>query len=166
MSDMQKPFVNKAAEPETKNVLRFSRVNALWLFLIAAAGLVASGFLSRALADFLPKQPQLNELCTNLIYYLPFLVLPMLLHSRRTPGLLDAYRMGPLSLFNVISIVVLALLGMFMVNDITVLWSIPFQKLGLNIYTTGSVEEYRQRAGQVGLERLAGVWSYPAMKLG
>lgn len=36
----------------------------------------------------------------------------------------------------------------------------------LNIYTTGAVEEYRQRANQVGLNPVTGVWSYPAMKLG
>ena len=33
----------------------------------------------------------------------------------------------------------------------------------LEIYTTGSVEEYTQRAAQVGLERVRGVYSYPAL---
>ncbi len=35
----------------------------------------------------------------------------------------------------------------------------------LEIFTTGSVEEYKQRARQVGLTRVTGVRSYPALKL-
>lgn len=35
----------------------------------------------------------------------------------------------------------------------------------LTIYTTGSVEEYTQRARQVGLERVEAVYSYPALTL-
>ena len=35
----------------------------------------------------------------------------------------------------------------------------------LTIYTTGSVEEYTQRARQVGLERIEAVHPYPALKL-
>jgi len=35
----------------------------------------------------------------------------------------------------------------------------------LDIYTTGSVEEYEQRAGQVGLTRIRSVNPYPALKL-
>lgn len=134
MSDMQKPFVNKAAEPETKNVLRFSRVNALWLFLIAAAGLVASGFLSRALADFLPKQPQLNELCTNLIYYLPFLVLPVYLSIRRKPEAAASMRPDPINVWSMIYIGVLAVLCVFMVSDMSLIWCIPLQKLGFDVF--------------------------------
>lgn len=117
---------------------RPGRLSVLVLWGIAGLGLILSSLAMVPLAPILkPLNPQIQQLLVDAFYYLPFLVLPMLLHGRRNPGLLDAYRMGPLSLFNVISIVVLALLGMFMVNDITVLWSIPFQKLGLNIYTAG-----------------------------
>lgn len=35
----------------------------------------------------------------------------------------------------------------------------------LDIFTTGSVEEYEQRARQVGLTRIRGVFPYPALKL-
>ena len=35
----------------------------------------------------------------------------------------------------------------------------------LTIYTTGDVEEYAQRARQVGLERIDAVRSYPALEL-
>ena len=59
MSDMRKPYENKAAEPEME-IVRFSRKNALWLFLIAAAGLIFTGFLGDTIAAWLPKQPQLR----------------------------------------------------------------------------------------------------------
>lgn len=36
---------------------------------------------------------------------------------------------------------------------------------GITIYTTGDVEEYAQRARQVGLERVRGVRPYPGLKL-
>ena len=35
----------------------------------------------------------------------------------------------------------------------------------LTVYTTGDVEEYAQRARQVGLERIDAVRSYPALEL-
>ena len=131
---MQKPFVNKAAEPETKNVLRFSRVNALWLFLIAAAGLIAAGFLSRQLADVLPKQPQINELCVNLIYYLPFLVLPVIVSIRRRPEAAASMRPEPVNVWSMIYIGVLAVLSVFLVSDISLIWCIPLQKLGFDVF--------------------------------
>ena len=131
---MQKPFVNKAAEPETKNVLRFSRKNALWLFLIAAAGLIAAGFLSRQLADVLPKQPQINEFCVNLIYYLPFLVLPVIVSIRRRPEAAASMRPEPVNVWSMIYIGVLAVLSVFLVSDISLIWCIPLQKLGFDVF--------------------------------
>ena len=131
---MQKPFVNKAAEPETKNVLRFSRKNALWLFLIAAAGLIAAGFLSKQLADVLPRQPQINELCVNLIYYLPFLVLPVIVSIRRRPDAAASMRPEPVNAWSMIYIGVLAVLSVFLVSDISLIWCIPLQKLGFDVF--------------------------------
>lgn len=117
---------------------RPGRLSALGLWAIAAAGLIISSLAILPLAPALQgMNPQLQMLVTDALFYLPFVALPVFLLARRTPGLHEAYRPNPISLFNVISIVVLALLGVFLVNDITVLWSIPFQKLGLDIYTTG-----------------------------
>ena len=116
---------------------RPGRLSALALWAFAALGLILSALAAGFLA---PKmngmRPQMQLLLTDVLYYLPFVALPVFLLARRNPGLAEAYRPGPISLFNVISIVVLALLGVFLANDITVLWSIPFQKLGLSIYTT------------------------------
>lgn len=134
MSDMQKPFVNKAAEPETKNVLRFSRKNALWLFLIAAAGLVLAGFLSSKFADQLPAQKQVNDLAVNLMYYLPFCVLPVFVSIRKRPDALMSMRPGPIGVWPVLYISVLAVLSVFMVSDISLIWCIPLQKLGFDVF--------------------------------
>lgn len=122
--------------PLPKPEKRPSRFSALLLWVIAAAGLVLSSLVMEPLAPALAKMnPQLMQLVVDAFYYLPFLALPLFLLAHRRPGLAEAYRPNPISLFNVISIAILALLGVFWVNDITVLWSIPFQKLGLDVYT-------------------------------
>jgi len=131
---MQKPFVNKAAEPETKNVLRFSRKNALWLFLIAAAGLILTSFVSDKIAGFLPDNRQLKDLVINLIYYLPFCVLPVLISVRKRPQAALSMRPGPISIGAVLYISVLAVLCVFLVSDISLIWCIPLQKIGFDVF--------------------------------
>ena len=134
MSDMQKPFVNAAAEPETKNVLRFSRKNALWLFLIAAAGLILAGFINEKIAAYLPDNQQIRDLALNLIYYLPFAVLPVCLSLRKRPEAAASMRPGPISIGAVIYISVLAVLCVFLVSDICLIWCIPLQKIGFDVF--------------------------------
>lgn len=113
---------------------RPSRRAALLLWGIAAAGLFLSSILSGLLLPLLLKldvQPRL--LAANLLYYLPFVALPVFLLARRRRGVFEAYRPNPISPFNAIAIVVLALLGVFLANDIVVLWCIPLQELGFNV---------------------------------
>lgn len=114
---------------------RPGRLSALALWCIAGLGLILSGLAALPLAGFLSGlNPQLQLLITDALYYLPFAALPVFLLARKNPGLYEAYRPNPISLFNVICVAVLALLGVFLVNDLTVLWSIPFQKLGLDVF--------------------------------
>lgn len=137
---------------------RPGRLSALVLWGIAGLGLILSGLVMIPLAPALKiLNPQAQQLLADAFYYLPFVALPLLLHSRRNPGLLDAYRPNPISLFNVISIVILALLGVFLVNDITVLWSIPFQKLGLNIYAGGIATPADTRELMLGIISMAAI---------
>ena len=136
---MQKPFVNKAAEPETKNVLRFSRKNALWLFLIAAAGLILVGTVSDQIAAFLPENGQIRDLAINLLYYIPFAVLPVYVSLRRQPDAAASMRPGPISVWSVLYISVLAVLCVFFVSDISLIWCIPLQKLGFDVFA-GAME--------------------------
>ena len=116
---------------------RPSRRAGLILWLIAAAGLIVSGFPSQwLLAGRDEMDVQLRLLIANLIYYLPFVALPLMLCVRRRPGISASLRPNPISLFSTISIAAMALLGVFLVNDLTVLWAIPLQELGLNVSGT------------------------------
>lgn len=130
MSEPRIHLQPRRPEPEA----RPSRRAALLLWVIAAAGLFLSSFLDALLLPLLLKldvQPRL--LAANLTYYLPFVALPVFVLARRRRGVFEAYRPNPISPFNAIAIAVLALLGVFLVNDIAVLWCIPLQELGFNV---------------------------------
>ena len=117
---------------------RPSRGAGLTLWCIAAAGLLLSGFpVMWLLAGRAEMDAQLRLLIANLLYYLPFVALPLLLYVRRRPGVAAALRPNPISLFSTISIVAMALLGVLLANDLTVLWAIPLQELGLDVSGTG-----------------------------
>ena len=117
---------------------RPTRKNALVLYLLSGAGLFAAslllGVLGGAASD---ADANLVNLGYNLVYYLCFLALPIALSVKRRPEVLNALRPNPISLPAVLLIVAMALLGVFLVNDVTVLWSIPFQKLGFNVNAGG-----------------------------
>lgn len=122
-------------QPKPKPEKRPSRKNALALWLIAFLGMLATSLL----ASFFPngsiaQDPFVAQLIEDLIYYLPFVVLPLLVLAKRRSGLSEAYRLGPLPFSSMLLIVALGVLTMFFVNDITILWSIPFEELGLNPY--------------------------------
>lgn len=132
MSDIRIHIHRRVPRPQE----RPTRLNALLLWAIAAAGLILVSLLSLPLQEALQNiNPHVQLLITNLVYYLPFVVLPVFLLAKRKPGLFEAYRPNPISLFDTISIAILAVLGVFFVNDITVLWAIPFQKLGFNVFS-------------------------------
>lgn len=134
MSDLR--FIK--IEPLPKPEKRPSRFSAFLLWLIAAAGLIVSSLAVLPLGGLLAgMNPQMQTLATDILFYLPFVALPVILLTRREPGLAEAYRPNPISLLNVSLVAILAFVVLFMVNDITVLWSIPFQKLGLDIYSSG-----------------------------
>lgn len=116
---------------------RPTRLSALILWLIAAAGLILFPLLNPLLDPLIGRlNVHVQLLISNSLYYLVFAALPVFLLARRTPGLYMAYRPNPISLFNTISVVVIALLGMFFANDLAVLWSIPLQKLGFDVLST------------------------------
>lgn len=125
-------------EPRPKPEKRPSRKNALALWLIAIAGMLAAGVIATPLylARFM-QDPFMAQLIEDLVYYLPFVALPLLVLAKRRPGLSEAYRLGPLPFSSMLLIVALGVLTMFFVNDITILWSIPLEELGLNPYVSG-----------------------------
>ena len=107
------------------------------MWLIAVAGMFAAALL--ALVPFLApteQNYQLVALIHNLIYYLTFVALPVFLLVRHTPGMWRNLRPYPISLLSVFSIVMLALVGVFFATDLTALWSVLLEELGLKL--TGS----------------------------
>ncbi len=108
---------------------RPSRRWALGLYLLAGAGLFISSLLCGVL--FRNVDAQYTLTVVDLLFYLPFVALPILLGVRRRPETLEAYRPGGLSLSNAILIALLAVAGLLFMNSLTVLWSILLQKLGL-----------------------------------
>lgn len=117
--------MEKRLPPET-----VSRKQALKLYILAAAGLFASSAIGMLLP---PMDENARMLVLNLFYYLLFLGLPCWICLRKKPGAAQGMRPNPISLPLTVFIVVLALLCVFFVNDVLVLWSIPFQKLGFNV---------------------------------
>ena len=117
---------------------RPTRRNALLLYLLSGAGLYAASLLLGVFSGALQNaDANLVNLAYNLFYYLCFLALPLALSVKRRPEILPALRPNPISLPGVLLIVAMALMGVFLVNDITVLWAIPFQKLGFNVDAAG-----------------------------
>ena len=126
---------------------RPTRKNALVLYLLSGIGLYAASLLLGAFSGALQgADANLVALAYNLFFYLCFLALPLALSVKRRREILPALRPNPISLPSVLLIVAMALLGVFLVNDITLIWSIPFQKLGFDV-TAGGLEVPLDRMG-------------------
>lgn len=133
MSEIHIKTIRRVPKPER----RPTRLSAFILWMVAAAGLVAFPLVSPLLDPLLGGfNIHVQLLISNALYYLIFAALPVFLLAKRRPGLYMAYRPNPISLFNTICVVVIALLGMFFANDLTVLWSIPLQKMGIDVLST------------------------------
>ena len=82
---------------------------------------------------------QFVALIENLIYYLAFAALPVYLLVRRTPGMWRSLRPYPISLLGALSIVMLALIGVFFFTDLSALWSILLEALGVKLNSSSLV---------------------------
>ena len=119
---------------------RPSRLSALALWAIAAAGLIAVNLLSYPLGSALAgMNVQAQLLILNCIYYLPFVALPVYLLARRRPGMWTAYRPYPISVFGTLGAISLALLALFFTTDLTALWAILLDALGLRTGGTSGI---------------------------
>lgn len=119
---------------------RPTRKNALVLYLLSGIGLFAASLLLDAIGGRLQgADAKLVNLGYNLVYYLGFLALPLALSVKRRPEILPALRPNPISLLSVLAIVAMVLLGVTLVKDVTLLWSIPLQRLGLDVNASSFV---------------------------
>ncbi|MBR1820771.1 MAG: CPBP family intramembrane metalloprotease [Clostridia bacterium] len=92
--------------------------------LLAALGLWASVLIELAL-------PSAGIVLSNLLYYVPFVALPLALYARRHPGLSQALRLGPLPPLSALTLALLALLTVYVASAISALWSAGLDALGL-----------------------------------
>lgn len=109
-------------------------------YLLAAMGLVLLSLgmepLSRLLFRLFPGLTQeWATLAVNLIYYVPFVLLPVTLWAAtRKDG--DPLRLNPISPGATIRIVLVALLCVSGVYSLTMLWTALWQRLGLDVFNT------------------------------
>ena len=138
---MSKVFVHVRPLPQPQE--RPTRRFALGLYLLCCAGLVVASAVSAFVTQGM--NAQVAMLVDDLIFYLPFMALPIFLNLKRRPGTLEAYRPGGLRLGTLISIVLLALLGYLFTNDLTLLWAILLQKLGIPLTQSGIADPQSTR---------------------
>lgn len=90
------------------------------LVLLAAIGL----WVANLFAVFLPAEPQTRLLTlVNIIYYLPFVLLPAIVYMLKKHGLSDAVRLNPMPVFPIFSVALLAVISTFFSGILTALWS-------------------------------------------
>ena len=103
------------------------------LLLLAALGLWAASFLASL------SPPRLDQdLVVNLLYYLPFIGLPMLLYARRRPGLSEGLRLNPVSPFSMAMAAMLGLWCVYIASVCTGAWEGLLGLMGLEPF--GEVE--------------------------
>ena len=131
--------VKPLPQPEARPSRRF----ALGLYLLCCAGLIVSSVIGGFVTQ--DMNAQTGQLVDDLIFYLPFMALPIALKLRHEPKTLTAYRPGGFGLGTTISIVLLALLGFLFTNDLTLLWAVLLQKLGIPLAQSGITDPQNTR---------------------
>ena len=110
------------------------------LYLLAAGGLLAVALLALPLDEFIKSlwpdiSYESSSLLLNCVYYVPFLLLPVILWAARRSDGMDRLRLNPISLGTTIQSVLLAMIAMLLIYDGSLFWMALLQKLGLNVFT-------------------------------
>ena len=108
------------------------------LFLWAAAGLALVNCFSEAVARgmyalFPAISPEGAALLLNAAYYLLFMLLPVLLCSRRTPEIAPRMRLNPISFKGTLAVAFTALVGVLLVTELSLAWALLLEALGLDL---------------------------------
>lgn len=102
---------------------------AAWLTLLASAGLWAGTLVELFV---MPGTAAGRELFTVAIYYLPFVLLPVVLYGARRRGLSDGLRLNPMgSILSVISVMFLGVLCVYAASAIDSVWVSLLDAIGL-----------------------------------
>jgi membrane protease YdiL (CAAX protease family) len=119
-----------------------TRMKALLMYLIVAAGLLLSSLLVSGVQMLFPDMSfWFLQLITSVVYYLGAFALPVFLFVRKggRPAF-NALRPNPVSFRTAAIAAALALVGVYFANNLTVLWSLPFDALDFNIYANAVPE--------------------------
>lgn len=103
------------------------------LILLAAVGLWASDLL----LGLLGADGGAAMALENAVYYLPFMLLPIVLVMLRRRGLSEAMRLNPLPLLPTFSVALLALMSVFLAAAVADAWGLLLDAIGL--HAVGSV---------------------------
>lgn len=93
---------------------------AAGLVLLAVAGLWISGL---TLWRFMPSDGDVGDLLQDVLYYLPFMALPIALYMRRRPGMSAAMRLNPMPVLPTLTVILLSLLTIYVANVAVGAWS-------------------------------------------
>lgn len=114
-----------------------SVLKALLAYLICAAGLT---LVSGSVASLPFRSIWTMEAVVSFVYYPLCCILPVVLFTRaRGRGAFETLRPNPLRFSTALLIALLALICVFFANELSVLWSLPFDAAGFDIYV-GSME--------------------------
>jgi len=123
---------NKSSDKITSRagLPRPTLIAASGFVLLAAIGLWAINLL----APFLPTEAPTKLIAlVNIIYYVPFIILPVAVYMLKRRGLSDAVRLNPVPVLPVMSVIFLALTSTLVSGMITALWSALLDLIGLSM---------------------------------
>lgn len=104
-------------------------------YLLAAIGLWATMYGSEFLLGLLPRGTyEQQNLLVNIVYYLPFVVLPVSLWCVSRGSAADDLRLNPISFGSMLTACIVAVLSLLIVQNVSTLWMAVCQKLGLNVF--------------------------------
>lgn len=105
------------------------------LVLLAAIGLWVTNLAATLLPD---GEPMGLMLTINIIYYLPFILIPAIAYAVKHRGLSDALRLNPMPVLPLMSVIFLAGVSTLFASILTALWSGFLDLLGLT-FDVGTV---------------------------
>lgn len=105
---------------------------ALLCLVIAAAGLFLADLPMLALQRA-GLSTSAKLILIQLLYYLPFVALPIAVLLLRRKDCLDALRPNPIGVLPALMITGIALMWMLLTSDLQALWTIPFEEAGIDL---------------------------------
>lgn len=101
---------------------------ALGMVLLAAVGLWVASFA----VGLMPESGQWQNIAANLLFYLPFIAMPIAFYSARRGGLSGALRLNPMPVGPMLLSVLLAMMSVLAATELDYLWLTLLNALGLH----------------------------------